>query len=92
MLSGIIPAGTAGREYSWAMDGVVDVQYFVRALVCPPVIISRHVPSYFHEEKIEMTTDPWGTRERELIATGGVPAPALGLACNIEKPPLSSQF
>jgi hypothetical protein len=92
VLSGIIPAGIGGQAYSWGMDGVIEIQYLVRAFVCPPSIVSGYVPSFFHEESIDISTDPWGTRERELVATGGVPAPALGLACNIEKRLFSSQF
>jgi len=92
MLSGVIPAGTAGREYSWRMDEVIEVQYIIRAMVRPPSIVSAYMPTCFHEEPIDINTDPWGTGERELAATGGLPAPALGLACNIEKPPPSSQF
>lgn len=32
--------------------------------------------------EVQMTTDLWGTLERELLATDGTPTPALALAPN----------
>lgn len=39
-----------------------------------------HLPSWRQEMEVQLTTDLWGTLERELIATGGTPTPALALA------------
>jgi hypothetical protein len=41
----------------------------------------RNVPSWKIEMEVQLTTDLYGTFERELIATGGIPTPALALAC-----------
>jgi hypothetical protein len=30
--------------------------------------------------EVQLTTDLWGTLDHELIATGGIPTPALALA------------
>jgi len=79
-LSGIIQAGKAGRESSWKVIGMADVQYIIRTVIKPPKTISCHLPSWQNEMEVKLTTDLWGTRERELIATGGTPTPALALA------------
>lgn len=44
-----------------------------------------HVPSFRHEEMLEVTTDYWGTVGRELNSTGGTPTPALGLARQLRR-------
>jgi hypothetical protein len=41
--------------------------------------MSEKVPEFLHEETIQLTTDQWGSIDRELRAMGGVPTPALGL-------------
>jgi hypothetical protein len=41
--------------------------------------MSDRVPKFLHEETIQLTTDQWGSIERELRAMGGIPTPALGL-------------
>ncbi|KAG6909834.1 hypothetical protein DXG01_015107 [Tephrocybe rancida] len=38
-----------------------------------------------HEEIVEITTDYWGTLERELASVGGTPMPALGLAKSLRR-------
>jgi len=79
-LSGIIPAGRPGRESSWKVYAMVDVQYVVRATVYPPKSMVCSVPSWRVEMDVQLTTDLWGTLDHELIATGGIPTPALALA------------
>jgi hypothetical protein len=39
-----------------------------------------NVPGWKVEIDVELTTDLWGTLDRELIATDGTPTPALALA------------
>ncbi|KII88947.1 hypothetical protein PLICRDRAFT_53444 [Plicaturopsis crispa FD-325 SS-3] len=75
-----LQAGSAGQENSWGIEGIVDTQYFIRVVLSPPCSVSGHVPSFRHEEPVKIMTDPWGHYERELLSTGGVPTPALGLA------------
>lgn len=36
-------------------------------------------PSFVYEHRVQLTTDIWGTAERELASLGGEPVPALGL-------------
>lgn len=79
-LSGSIPAGREGRESSWKVYTMADVQYIVRIVVSPPRSMQANVASWKGEVEVRMVTDPWGTLERELIATGGTPMPALALA------------
>jgi hypothetical protein len=39
-----------------------------------------NVPSWKIEMDVQLTTDLWGTLDSELIATGGIPTPALALS------------
>jgi hypothetical protein len=55
-------------------------QYILRTSIIPPKHLEDNCPSFEHDEMVQLTTDPWGTLERELIATGGLPMPALALA------------
>lgn len=79
-LSGTITAGREGRETSWGLCAMVDVRYVVRVVVSPPRSVQANVASWKGEIEVKMVTDLWGTLERELIATGGTPMPALALA------------
>jgi hypothetical protein len=36
------------------------------------------IPAFRHDELVELTTDAFGTLERELLTTRGVSLPALG--------------
>jgi hypothetical protein len=36
-------------------------------------------PTFIFEHPVQITTDIWGTRERELASLGGEPVPALGI-------------
>jgi len=38
------------------------------------------VPSWKIEMDVQLTTDLWGSLDRELIATDGIPTPALALS------------
>ena len=44
-----------------------------------------HVSSWRTEIPVQLTTDLWGTLESELIATGGVPTPAIAMASNAQR-------
>ena len=44
-----------------------------------------HVSSWRTEIPITLTTDLWGTLDSELIATGGIPTPALAMASNAQR-------
>jgi len=79
-LSGVIQAGRPGRENSWKIYAMADVQYIVRTIIQPPKSMINNVASWKNDTEVQMTTDLWGTLERELIATDGIPTPALALA------------
>ncbi|KAF8894413.1 hypothetical protein BD779DRAFT_1435077 [Infundibulicybe gibba] len=79
LLRGVIQAGTEGRENSWKIDDVAEVQYILRVNVLPSRGLLSHIPSFRHDQPLQLTTDYWGSLERELSATGGMPTPALGL-------------
>lgn len=55
-------------------------QYVLRAVLRPPGKLVDHIPTFSHEEILHITTDYWGTPDRELNSVGGTPTPALGLA------------
>lgn len=57
----------------------LDLQYVLRVTLRPPESLSGHIPSFQHEEILQIKTDHWGTLERELSSIG-TPTPALGLA------------
>ncbi|KAL0947343.1 hypothetical protein HGRIS_013461 [Hohenbuehelia grisea] len=83
LLRGTIRAGAEGRESSWCVEGVAETQYILRVILHPPNHVTGHLPSFRNDEVLQITTDSWGTLERELTATGGTPTPALGLASNL---------
>ncbi|KAG6833471.1 hypothetical protein H0H87_006043 [Tephrocybe sp. NHM501043] len=82
-LRGDVQAGIPEGEASWKIEGVINVQYALRIVVRPPGGLAHHIPSFQHEENVKITTDHWGTLERELASVGGIPMPALGLAKNL---------
>ena len=47
--------------------------------------MSCHVSSWQTEIPVQLTTDLWGTLESELIATEGVPTPAIAMASNAQR-------
>lgn len=55
-------------------------QYIVRVILCPPDSLVDHIPSFRHEEGVQIMTDYWGVPGREVTSVGGTPTPALGLA------------
>ncbi|KAK7693293.1 hypothetical protein QCA50_002860 [Cerrena zonata] len=74
-----LKVGEPGCEYSFKVDGALEVEYFVRLIIRPPPYL-KHLPVFQHDQPINVTTDQHGTLERELLMMGGVPMPALGLA------------
>lgn len=79
-LRGVIQAGKPGRENSWNVYAMADVQYIVRTTIHPPKSMLCNLPSWKVEIEVQLTTDLWGTLDSELTATGGIPTPALALA------------
>ncbi|KAF9036897.1 hypothetical protein BDZ89DRAFT_1157391 [Hymenopellis radicata] len=79
VLSGNVRAGKAGKEASWSIPDTVSAEYILRVSVVVPKNLAGHIPNFRHEKVVKLTSDPCGTIERELRATGGVPTPALGL-------------
>ncbi|KII91132.1 hypothetical protein PLICRDRAFT_496148 [Plicaturopsis crispa FD-325 SS-3] len=81
-----LQAGCVGHESSWGVEGTIDIQYFIRVVLGPLGSVADNVPSFRHEEPVKITTDPFGLHERELLSTGGVPTPAIGLArCELRR-------
>ena len=44
-----------------------------------PGHVVNHLPSFQHEEVVEIATDLWGSQGREILSIGGPTPPALGL-------------
>ncbi|KAF9452844.1 hypothetical protein P691DRAFT_148967 [Macrolepiota fuliginosa MF-IS2] len=84
-LKGEVQAGDPGKEVSWALDGVAEVQYVLRVTLKPPTNLIGSIPCFKHEEVLKLTTDSWGILDRELSSTGGTPTPAIGLATGIRR-------
>ncbi|KAF8078141.1 hypothetical protein FPV67DRAFT_1775426 [Lyophyllum atratum] len=85
MLRGFIQAGTGGEEASWQIEDVIEIQYVLRTILRPPDSLVDHIPSFRNEEVLQITTDYWGTLDRELSSVGGTPTPALGLARSLRR-------
>ncbi|RDB21347.1 hypothetical protein Hypma_011413 [Hypsizygus marmoreus] len=83
LLRGTLQAGIAGGESSWVIDDLAGIQYVICAILRPPDNLLKHIPSFRHEEIVQITTDHWGTLDRELSSVWGTPTPALGLARSI---------
>ncbi|KAG7443550.1 uncharacterized protein BT62DRAFT_316680 [Guyanagaster necrorhizus] len=79
LLRGFIQAGCAGKENSWCLEGIASVTYILRVYATMPKHLVGKVPTFHHETVITLTTDEWGTSQRELKTMGGIPTPALGL-------------
>ena len=60
-------------------------QYILRVTIQPPKEMLASCPSFEHDELLQITTDPFGALERELMATGGLPTPALALAPDLRQ-------
>ncbi|KXN90483.1 hypothetical protein AN958_04155 [Leucoagaricus sp. SymC.cos] len=85
LLRGEIKAGDQGKEVSWSLDAVAEIQYVLRVILRPPTNLIGSVPCFKHEQVIRLTTDSWGILDRELSSMGGTPTPAIGLAANIRR-------
>lgn len=46
----------------------------------PPAYLREQIPKFYHDEVASLTTDYWGSLERERAIMGGSLTPALGLA------------
>ncbi|KAK0446874.1 hypothetical protein EV421DRAFT_231379 [Armillaria borealis] len=88
-LRGSIQAGCAGRESSWRLGGVASVEYILRVYVTVPKHLLGKMPAFRHETVITLTTDEYGTLQRELKTMGGVPTPALGLQITHSDEPIT---
>ncbi|PBK72499.1 hypothetical protein ARMSODRAFT_761263 [Armillaria solidipes] len=88
-LRGSIQAGCAGRESSWRLGGVASVEYILRVYVTVPKHLLRKMPTFRHETAITLTTDEYGTSQRELKTMGCIPTPALGLQITHSDEPIT---
>lgn len=79
-----VQAGVRGKECSWALEGVVSINYtiHVSSKYSMGLHFQRQLPQITYEESIQLTTDAYGVVERQLASTGGVSLPALGLLQN----------
>ncbi|KAL0574588.1 hypothetical protein V5O48_007373 [Marasmius crinis-equi] len=82
VLRGCIETGEAGTQCSWRLGNYASIRYVLRVTVHPPEHFAGALPSFTHEVPLELSTDQWGTLQRELSSMGGVPTPALGLTKN----------
>ncbi|KAL0059159.1 hypothetical protein AAF712_014131 [Marasmius tenuissimus] len=82
MLRGSVETGDAGSQCSWRLGAYASVEFVLRASIQPPERFADVLPSFEHEEILELSTDLWGTLQRELSSMGGVPTPAVGLRKN----------
>ena len=48
----------------------------------PPASTAAHVPSFEHDQPVDIATDAWDSPEHEVLALGGAPSPALGILAN----------
>jgi len=85
-LSTELPAGHHGAECSWGILGHMVVEYVIRVIVRPPPY-ANHLPTFKHDEVVQLCTDSYGTLARELLTMDGTPMPALGLT-NMSAPAL----
>jgi hypothetical protein len=85
VLKGDIQAGDAGSESSWVLRDAAHVQYFLRITLRAPHSLAKHIPSYVHEEPIDLCTSSWGSLEREMASSGGTTTPAVTLTANLRK-------
>ncbi|THH10988.1 hypothetical protein EW146_g8197 [Bondarzewia mesenterica] len=75
----LLKAGESGKEQTWRVDGAIEISYIVRVSICPPCSSTGFLPSYSHNEVINIATEPWGGREREVRQVSAS-YPALGLS------------
>ncbi|KAI0316786.1 hypothetical protein OF83DRAFT_1059772 [Amylostereum chailletii] len=74
-----VTVGEPGAEQSWGVDGLMEIAHYIHVSVRIPEGTGIVAPSYLHDERVFIATEPWGTRERELLQLGGMSAPALGM-------------
>lgn len=74
-----LQAGIEGKECSWAVDGLVSIQYSIFLSLRDSTNEEIQLPQITHDEPIQITTDDYGVVERQLASTGGLSLPALGL-------------
>ncbi|THH32985.1 hypothetical protein EUX98_g1176 [Antrodiella citrinella] len=86
-LTAELTGGQHGTECSWGILGYAAIEYIIRVIVRPPTY-ANHLPTFKHDEVVQMCTDSYGTHERELLIMDGTPMPALGLT-NVVAPPRS---
>lgn len=82
-LDGIAEVKVRVRNVLFSKDtNSPTTQYVIRISVHPPMTsnVAKHLPRFHHEETVKITTDEFGTHERELLTTSGIPPPALGVS------------
>ncbi|KAI9466009.1 hypothetical protein BJY52DRAFT_1163178 [Lactarius psammicola] len=83
--------GEAGKEQSWSVTNMLEMVYLIRVSIRCPEGTVNFVPAYEHASRVQVASEAWGTRERELPELGGVSSPAIGMAnARLEQRPVSS--
>jgi len=72
--------GEPRREQTWAIAGVIEVTYLIRASVRCPDCALNSVPTYKHVSRVGVASEPWGTHARGLLGFDGFSDPALETA------------
>ncbi|KAI0038644.1 hypothetical protein FA95DRAFT_1529052 [Auriscalpium vulgare] len=73
-----LQAGETGKEQSWRINGELEVAYFIRVSIRSSGGTTNYLPTFSHDELVQISTEPWGTRDREELQ-GGASAPAIGM-------------
>jgi len=82
--------GEAGKQQSWGVADLVEM-YLIRVSIRCPKGALNFVPTYEHVSRVLVASEPWATRERELLEFGVVSSPAIGMAnARLEQRPVSS--
>ncbi|KAF5324514.1 hypothetical protein D9611_004487 [Ephemerocybe angulata] len=85
VLKGEIRTGDVGAEMSWSVPGYAHVKYILRVSLRPPSSFSSHIPTFIHEEEINVCTSSWGALDREFVSSGGTATPAVGLSGSLRR-------
>ncbi|KAH9060059.1 hypothetical protein EDB87DRAFT_1618339 [Lactarius vividus] len=83
--------GEAGKEQSWSVTDILEMVYLIRVSIRCPEGAVNFVPTYEHTSRVQVASEAWGTRERELHELGNISSPAIGMAnARLEQRPVSS--
>ncbi|KAI0048210.1 hypothetical protein FA95DRAFT_1558230 [Auriscalpium vulgare] len=73
-----LQAGETGKEQSWRINDALEVTYFIRVSIRSSGGTTNYMPTFSHDEPVHISTEPWGTRDREALQ-GGASTPAIGM-------------